>query len=697
MLEGGTKERFEGKFNLNSFKGARQFSAIGMGNNTNAEGFSFMDILNFTGEMARMQKGGGGDININVTNDDPLGLSLGGNRNNGIRTAWGGGLNYNNIIGNKLDLQSNYFYNRLNPKIESEISREYFLPDSSYFFLQHGKANNLNDVHRLNLNLLIQLDSLSSLRIVPSFSHQSTSNQFNNDYQTQTAERDLANDGFSNTNNRSQGYNFRNDIIYRKKFKRRGRTFSFTLQTSLNHSKGDGSLFSINQFYDGTGARIKGDTIDQQNTIKNDLRGYNARMVYTEPVWKKTLLEFSLGHSNTKSKADKNTFDLNSASQKYEDLNELLSNQYENNYNYSRAGFRIRTQKRNYSYSMGIGWQESDLNGKIFLQNGIKDSTIEKSFHQFLPTARFQYNFTRFKSFTLNYGATTNQPSIAQLQPVPDNSNPLNIVTGNPDLKEEYIHQLSGNLNIVNPYKNKTLFLFFNMQATKNKIVNSDVIDQFGVQTTKPVNVNGVLDLNSDFSYGFPFRLLKANVEVTGNFSYLKGRQFINGIANKIRTISFAPGLRVDLSPTDKFNVGVNGNLRFNHSGYSLRPDMDVDYLSQEFGSYIEWELPKKMFFGTDFNYTINSQRAAGFNSKVPAWNASISKQVLKFNRGEIKLRAVDILNSNVGINRSTNQNFVEDSRYITLRRFFLLSFTYSLSKTGLNSAGPGQIRLIGR
>ncbi|HKC35749.1 MAG TPA: carboxypeptidase regulatory-like domain-containing protein, partial [Chitinophagaceae bacterium] len=151
----GNNERYEGKFNVNSFKGARQLSAIGMGNNTNAEGFSFMDILNFTGELARMQRGGGSNININVSGDDAAAMGLNGSgRNNGINTAWGSGLNYNNIIGTKLDFQSNYFYNRYNPNSESHIQRQYFLPDSSYFYNQNSFIDNLSNSHRFNLNTL---------------------------------------------------------------------------------------------------------------------------------------------------------------------------------------------------------------------------------------------------------------------------------------------------------------------------------------------------------------------------------------------------------------------------------------------------------------------------------------------------------------------------------------------------------------
>jgi hypothetical protein len=79
-------------------------------------------------------------------------------------------------------------------------------------------------------------------------------------------------------------------------------------------------------------------------------------------------------------------------------------------------------------------------------------------------------------------------------------------------------------------------------------------------------------------------------------------------------------------------------------------------------------------------------------------WNASISKQMLKYNRGELKFAARDLLDKNIGISRNTNNNYIEDSRVLTLRRFFLLSFTYSLSKTGLNNAGGGGgMRIITR
>ena len=696
----GNKERFEGKFNVNSFKGARQFSAIGMGNNTNAEGFSFMDILNFTGELARMQRGmgGGGDINISISSDDAasMGMSMGG-RNNGITTAWGGGLNYNNIIGNKVDFQSNYFYNRLSPDRESHLQRQYFLPDSSYFYNQNSFARSLNNSHRLNLNTLYQIDSFNSIRITPSFSYQKTNNRSQSDYQTLSEDKLLTNEGFSNNTTANEGYNFRNDIIWRKKFARKGRTFSLTLQTSLNESDGDGSLSSVNSFYNPNGSLLRKDTLNQLSNTTSDMKSYSVRGVYTEPLWKRSLLELSAGNSNSKSTSAKRTYDYNLSNGKYDQLNEFLTNDFENSYGYTNTGIRLRTQRKKYNYSFGATWQQASLEGKII--SGTKDSVISKTFRNILPNARFQYYFTRFKSFTLNYSTSTNQPTMAQLQPVPDNSNPLNIREGNPDLKQEYSHALQSRLNLISPYKNRNLFLFMNLRATQNKIVNYDSINQIGIKRTRPVNVDGVYNLNTELSYSMPVRFLKGTIEVASVTRIDKTKQFINGTGNDIRTLTLGPDLRLDMNPNDKLNIGIGAGINYNTTKYSLQSALNANYLSQEYNASVDWEMPKGFFFSTDFMYTINSQRAAGFNTKVPMWNASISKQMLKYKRGELKFSMRDLLNRNVGISRNTSNNYIEDSRVLTLRQFFLLSFTYSLSKVGLNNAGSGggNMRIISR
>ena len=677
----GTDDRYQGKFNVNSFKGARQMSVIGMGNNTNAEGFSFMDILNFTGALSQLKNGG--NINLSINDNDPLSGLLGGN-NSGINTTFGGGVNYNNIIGTKTDFQSNYFYSRFNPNRISNIVRQYFSPANIYN--QNSYTDNLNNNHRLNLNADYQIDSFTSLKITPSFSYQKTKNKAVSDYNTLSEQGIVINDGSSNNLVNTEGYNLNTNILFRKRFHKKGRTFSLNLLTNLNSSEGDGSLKSITSFFDPNSSQRNFDSINQINNTESDLKGYNAKAVYTEPVFKKSLLEFSIGKSNTISTSSKTTYDYNKGNGKYDLINPWLTNDYKNFYDYVNTGLRFRKQAKTYNYSVGLSWQQSDLEGKVI--GSLKDSTLRKRFSDLLPNARFQYYFSKLKNILVNYSSSTNQPTVSQLQPVPDNSNPLYIKLGNPNLKQEYMSTLRVNASFVNPYKNRNFFIFLTAQQTNNKIVSYDKINELGVDSVRPVNVNGVYNLNGTVSWGFPVRFLKGSLDISSNIAYDKGKQLVGDAVNKIQvnkinTITLGPQVRLEMSATEKLNLSLTSGLNYSRSGYSIESARNSTFINQEYSGAIDWQLPKGFFISSDLNYSIYNYMS-GFNTTVPLWNASISKQMLHFNRGELKFAVNDILNKNVHINHNSNQNYIEDSRVNSLRRFFLLSFTYSLSKTGL-------------
>jgi len=436
---------------------------------------------------------------------------------------------------------------------------------------------------------------------------------------------------------------------------------------------------------------VKRDSINQKSNTEADLKGYNAKAVYTEPIFKKSMLEFSVGNSYSKNISSKTTYDYNKSNGKFDQVNNLLTNDYENSYRYNSGGLRIRKQTKNYNYMAGVTWQKAELEGKII--SGAKDSVIGKEFHNLLPNARFQYNFSRFKNIMLNYSTNTNQPSVSQLQPVPDNTNPLYVKLGNPNLKQEFTHALRLNASLVNPFKNRNFFIFLTMMETQNKIVNYDKIDSLGVDSVMPLNVNGVYNMNGNISFGFPVRFLKGSINISSNATYYHGKQFVatgaNVDMNVIKTVSVGPEVRLDMSPTEKINLSLNAGVNYSKSKYSVQSSRNSKYFTQDYGAEVDWELPKKFYFSTDFDYSVNNL-TADFNTRVPLWNASISRQMLKFNRGELKFAVKDLLDKNIRVNRSSNQNYIEDTRTNSLRRFFLLSFTYSLSKTGLNSAGNG-------
>jgi len=678
----GTDDRYEGRFNVNSFKGARQMSVIGMANNTNDEGFSFMDILNFTGALNQM-KDNNGNISFSMNQDDPLAGLLGGN-NSGINTTWGGGINYNNIIGTKTDFQSNYFYSRYNPLRRTNVERQYFLPANLY--TENSYSNNLSNSHRLNFNADYQIDSFHSIKISPNFNYQKASNASSSDYTTVSDQGGKINEGNSANMTNNEGTMLSTNILFRKRFHQKGRTFSLNLLTNFNNSTGDGSMQSVTNFYNTAGSLFRIDSINQKNNNSANLNGFNVRAVYTEPIFKKSLLEFSVGRNYAKNTSSRTTYDYNQYNGKFDLINNLLTNDFENTYGYTAAGLHLRKQTKKYNYAVGGNWQRAELEGNV--KSGGKDSVIRKSFSNILPNGRFQYNFSRYKNISVNYSAGTNQPTVVQLQPLPDNTNPLYVRLGNPDLKQELNHNIRLNGSFINPFKNRNLFVYFNYTLTQNKIVNYDKINLLGIDSVIPVNVNGVHNMDGRVSYGFPVHFLKGSLGISSTLNQYHGRQFINSESNTINTTTVSPEVRLDMNPWEQLTLSLSAQYNYSKTKYSAYSARNAKYFIQEYDVDLGWRLPKGFFLATDFDYRINTQYSTGFNTKVPLWNASISKQMLHFNRGELKFSARDILNRNIGINRNASQNYIEDTRTSSLRRFFLLTCTYNITKTGLYNAG---------
>jgi hypothetical protein len=211
--------------------------------------------------------------------------------------------------------------------------------------------------------------------------------------------------------------------------------------------------------------------------------------------------------------------------------------------------------------------------------------------------------------------------------------------------------------------------------------------------------VDGVYSLNGDINWGLPLSFMKGSSLNMGlGIMHARNKQFINTEENRINDWQLRPEIRLEMNPHEKFNISLMTSSSLNYTRYSLQPALDTRYLSYEIGTEFGWQLPANFYLTSDFNYIINARRADGFNVNVPLWNASFSRQFLKYNRAQLGLRVNDILNMNTGIYRTSNNNFIEDRQVNILKRYFLLQFTYSLSKSGLSSPGAGgNMRIITR
>jgi hypothetical protein len=686
----GTNDRYDGQFNLNRFKGEKQMSLLGMGNNTNRQGFSFQDALGFSGDMARGMRGGGG-ISVRIGGaDDNNGLPIAGLGASapGVAKTYAGGLNYNNKWG-KTDVNASYIFNNQNLLTTRDVNRENLLPGNNFNYLQHNNSVRENLQHRVNMSFDTKLDSSSSIKITPSFTYQKTNSNNQSTYTSLNRSKQLVNDGFSNTCSDGDGFNFRNTILYRKRLAKKGRTISAQYNTAINQTDGNGSLLTNNTFYDLAGVPSSARNLDQVYTNAGHTVGHGGTLIYTEPLGKRSLVELSTFYNKSTGTNNRQTYDFNASSKQYDLLNTNLSNDFKSTYRYQGASMSLRSQGKKLTTGAGATYQQAHQKSIIN-----KTDEINLRFHDVLPNANITYRFSNYKNIRADYNTSTRQPSVSQLQPLPDVTDPLNIRYGNPSLNREYVHNVNVNYFAADPVTRTNFFVFANVTATNNAIVYNDVFDpRTGVRTTTPTNTNGVYSAFTSINHGFPLRKLKSSIEVGASGTWSKNVSFLNGERNNIQNLTVTPNVAWNYIVDKKIDLRASARVGFNDASYSLQSNLNIRYYLQQYGIEMTNYLPFGIVLNNNFNYTKTTGRAEGYNTSVPMWNATLSKMFLKNKRGEIKVSAFDLLNENIGISRNANQNFIEDVRYNVLQRYFLLGFTYSLNKSGLATGNRGIIR----
>lgn len=679
----GTSDRYQANGNLNSFKKGQQVSVIGQANNTNQQGFSLTDALSFGGGNA----GGGGGRGITS-------LIGGGNNQQGITATQAIGGNFNHFKNPKLDFNSSYFFNGTQLRNDYDLQRLSFVGDTTQLYREPGSNARNNNNHRINMSMDWRIDSSNSIKIVPSITFQETENNTEKKYNTYGQSGGVLTNGSTSTQSSNSGYNLNTTALWRHKFPRAGRTFSTQFSFGRNISDGSGNQLTVNTQYKGNAVnRI--DSINQINTSRAVAGNFGVDVSYTEPMSRRSLMEFNAFYRSNNSTNDRKTFDYNRATGNYDRPNFRLTNFFDNEYEYAGGGVTFKENFTGWNFSIGARAQQATLRSLV---QG-KTEPISQSFFNILPSAQIQIGKNRYRNFRLFYNGNTQNPSVTQLQPIEDISDPLNITRGNPNLKQAFSNNFRINYNSFDPYTMKSFFLFANARQVFNAITSSDSIGVFGGRYTTYDNVNGNYNLNANMNIGLPVKLgeTRANVNLSTGAGTSRTVNLLNKKENRIINLNLSQRVSINYSFKELFDIGFGGSVAWNRARYSLQPVQNTNFYTYTADFETNWYLPKNFTIGSDIAFNANTGRAAGFNQQFTLWNAYIAKSVMKNKRGEIRLRANDILNQNTGLNRTTTGNYVEDTRFTVLRRYFMLSLTYNLSKLGgIMGNAPRMMRMGG-
>ncbi len=665
---------YSGKFNINKFKDDMQISTLGLFNNNNEQGFSYRDYINFSGGASKVMSNNGGDFrNLNNTS----GVPLNSNPNDGFSTTKAAGINFNQDLSKKANISISYFYNEVDKHIFKEADRQYINDDQNNFnSLTKTNQFEFTQNHRVNLKYDLDIDSTQDLTIKSDLSVAQGTINSQSSSKTNSSTGTLLNS--SNNNNQSAGNNFTGsgEITYGKRFNKIGRSFVTNLSIGTSDSDKDYFVKSENSFRDSLGNLYTTATTQTQNETNTNFN-YSAKVNYTEPLGGGKYLELNYLRRNNNYDYLKEFYDVTGPNT--EIYNTTLSLDYTNNYVYDNYGSNIRFNTEKSNISFGGAAQRSNLDGEIASTN----FKLNRTQWNILPDFKWKYNFTKSTRLNFDYRTNVNEPSIDQLQPTIDNSNPLNLYEGNPNLKTEYRHSGSLRFMSFNQFSFTNVFAMASAMYTKNKITNAQTLNNQFIQTTTPINVDNDLFLNAYFYFGTPVRKIKSKINIRLNSSYNKSILFINTTENNVDRITNGIDFSIENRNKDVIDAKIGTRLSYTTTKYSISNSLNQNYVSTVYYAEFLKEFKKDWIFETEVEYTLYSGDQFANNPNIPIWEASLSKAFLKGKSGLLQLSVYDIFNQNVGINRTNNLNYIEDERVITLSRYVMLSFTYKVRRFG--------------
>ncbi len=676
-IEGGygTDDRYKLKANINRFSKKSQLSTIVGINNINEQSFSIQDYFNMVGIQNLMNSSGG----ITLSSDD---LPFMIDTDNGLINTGSGGLNLNRDFGKKVKVHANYFYTDIRSDVLSSSFRENFLGSGEVFITdEESDRNTINRSHRFSGNMDFEIDSMSSLKFNVNIGALNGDNNTSSLQRTLVLDSVLTNSSESQNNNLSDRLNMNADLTYRRKMKKVGRSFVTKISGLTGYGNVNDEIFYQNFFPFET----LYDTLEQNQVQRTDKLDYAWESSYIEPIGKGKYLDLSFAHQNFSKDRRKDFYDITNNGQ-LRTFNTNLSTDYTNDYIVNRPSLTLKINKKKHVFNIGSGLQQSNLKGDI----RSLDQLIDKQFLNVLPSAFWNYNMSNTKRLSLNYSTNINAPSIDQLQPVINNSNPLSIYEGNPDLKVAYRHNASAQFMSFSQFTFTNLFLTLNGSYTRNKIVNSTSIDSLLRRNIKPVNVKDDYAMNSYGSFETPLKFIKSKISLGTNFGYNRGILPINGFDNIMRRLDGGVDLTLENRKKTKYDGLIGAEVNRSITTYSEASNLNQAYTSLNLFSDLSFKFLKKWRSKSSFDYTLYYGEAFRDNPRIPILKSQVSRNILKNDRGIIKLSVFDLLNKNLGVQRNANLNYIETLETQTIGRYFMLSFTYKLNKFSAPQSGGG-------
>ena len=688
----GTHDRYSGKVMLNRFVERNQLTVLGSSNNVNDNGFPgggggprwgrmngqntmHMGGLNFATETPKWKTEG--SVNYNYQDAD---IQSKQNSETSISGQTSSFKNALNLQRNKTTNLTGDFRIEWNPDTMTTIIAR---PRVSY-----GKGDNRNDARSFTFNddPLVSTDDLLG---------------FTGDIDQLVAPEKIVNVIRRNSLGKTDNLNAGGSVMVNRRLGKQGRNITLRAQYNYTNNQSDQFSTSSTEYYQQNDSMA---IVNRYITSPVETSGYGIRLSYSEPLFKGTYLQFSYNFQGSHSQRDNSTYDMNddwTVGQGFlpEEglLNPSLSKSASYNYYNHQMDVSLRFMNEKIQFSAGASFQPQHTT--LSYKQGELDTITRRDVFNFTPTLDFRYKHSKSSELKVRYRGRSSQPSMTDLLPIVDDSDPLNVRSGNPGLKPAFTNSLEAEYNNFNPEKQQGIMARMNYENTLNSISSRRTYNEStGGYTTMPDNINGNWNL---------FGMLGFNTAMPGNkkftmstftftrynniVSYISSRQqMTESDKNKTRQLNVNERLRGTFR-NDWFEFSLNGSFGYSHSRNSFQAQNNMDTYNFSYGGSTNIRLPWNMSIATDLSE--NSRRGysdPNMNRNELIWNAQLSQDFLKGNAATVSLQLYDILRQQSNISRTMSAAMRQDTEYNAIFSYGMIHFIYRLNLFGGKGARQG-------
>ena len=670
----GTGKHYDASALINYFEGKRQISLLGAVNNINQVGFTMGEMVNMMGRdnvhMLSVNRSTG-SFGIN-------GINFGGS-DEGLKRTTTAGINYNDSYGKHFSVNGSYFYGDVKLDNETQTARQNILPDSLSYYHSDNAIHSDNLNHRVNATINFK-DSLWHIYYEPSVSVSNSKGVNQSTAVSTGAKGEKVNESSSLYTNDDQTSQLINRLNIYRTFKKKEQFLYFYFRSNNQSVNGNDYNSYRNLYYNGATAD---DSANQH--IDNQARNnqYNARLSYSQPFSKAISMNIGYELNWQYALTDKKTYDFNDATQKYTEPDTAYSNKF-------RSNTITQTPRAGLSFSLDSGiWRiitSADFNF-IGLHHYSFTHDIGYNRNEFFisPNINVTHRTKKHAYLSFQYSSYIRQPDISQLLPVADNTNPLYIVKGNPNLKPSLNRNLWLNYNKFDVKSGNNIWLGVGYNASKNAIASVTIYDNQLRQLTTYTNVDGnkSLNLNVDLSKTKKEKDYHWQIKLGSYSTFNNNHAFVNDVPYTSKSYNIMLHPSVTYGYKELFEFIPSYQLRYQYSKYDIKAlDNRQGIMQQgELSGTLYW--PGRVTWESDWSYTHNSEVAPGFRKAFWLWNASVSVDLFKKKQGSLQFSVYDLLNQNISVKRNITDTYIEDTQTIILHRYFMLKFIYNLSKFG--------------